>query len=114
MQTDVITKRLAAMTRHRIAIVIAYALLLPIATFLALHIPNQSGIERLVVPSDPDHAATRAFEKLFPQPQSLVLVFESADPWSPASLAEIDRAKHALSQIPHVHPFTALDALRVA
>lgn len=113
MQTDAITKWLAALMRHRIAIVIVYALLLPIATFLALHIPNEAGISRLVVPSDPDYAATGAYAKLFPEPQSILLVFESDDPWSNESLARLDRAKRALAQIPHVRPYSALDALRM-
>jgi hypothetical protein len=113
MKTDAITKWLAAMMRARVAIVIGYALLVPIATFLALHIPNESGIERLMVPSDPDHAATRAFEKLFPERDTILLVFESPDPWSAASVANVEHAKHALAQIPHVMPFSALDALRL-
>ena len=111
---DRVARALAAIVRHRALVLVVYGVLLPLAIFAALRIPNDSGIDRLIVPSDPDFIATRAYDKLFPEPAIALLVFEADDPWSPSALARIDRARAALSVIPHVTPFTALDALRRA
>jgi hypothetical protein len=111
---DRIARALAAIVRYRAIVLVVYALLLPAAIYEAVHIPSDSGIDRLIVPSDPDFAATRAFDRLFPEPPIALLVFESASPWAPAELARVQRAHAAISAIPHVTAFTALDALRQA
>src|SRR5512144_1011892 len=98
----------------RVAILAVYALLVPAAAFLAARIPSEGAIDRLMVPSDPDYAATRAFQKIFPEAQVVLLLFESRDPWSPESLARIDAAKAALRGVPRVAAFSILDALRRA
>jgi predicted RND superfamily exporter protein len=66
------------------------------------------------VPSDPDYVATRAFQAIFPEAQTALLVLESDDPWSPASVARLDAAEAALRGVPHVAAFSVLDALRRA
>ncbi len=111
---DRIARALAAIVRHRALVLVVYGVLLPVAIYEATRIPSDSGIDRLIVPSDPDFEATRAYDKLFPEPPIAFLVFESDDPWSPSALARIGRAQAALSVIPHVTPFTALDAIRRA
>jgi predicted RND superfamily exporter protein len=111
---DRIARALAAIVRYRAIVLVVYALLLPAAIYEAVRIPSDSGIDRLIVPSDPDFAATRAFDKLFPEPPIALLVFESLSPWAPAELARVQRAHAAISAIPHVTAFTALDALRQA
>jgi predicted RND superfamily exporter protein len=111
---DRIARTLAAIVRHRALVLVVYGVLLPVAIYAATRIPSDSGIDRLIVPSDPDFEATRAYDKLFPEPPIAFLVFESDDPWSPSALARIGRAQTALSVIPHVTPFTALDAIRRA
>src|SRR5512137_1086079 len=68
-------------------IVAAYAVLLPIAIVLALRIPSEGAIDRLIVPTDPDFVATRAFQKVFPEGQVVMLLLEADDPWSPRVLA---------------------------
>jgi predicted RND superfamily exporter protein len=109
---DRFSRALAWVIRRRAILIVAYGLLVPVAAVIATHIPTHVGIDRLIVPSDPDFAATRAYDRLFPEPQLVLLVFESPDPWSPDSLARIDRAKAALAHIPHVTTFSVIDVLR--
>jgi predicted RND superfamily exporter protein len=105
---------LARMQRVRWAVIAAYLLLVPAAGWMATRIPSQGAIDRLIVPSDPDYAATRAFQAIFPEPRLVLIVLEAEDPWSPAAVARLDRAKAAIARVPHVTAFTALDALRRA
>jgi predicted RND superfamily exporter protein len=109
---DPVTLALALVTRARAPLLVAYALLVPAAAILAARIPNEGAIDRLIVPSDPDYAATRAFQRLFPEPQTALLVFESDDPWSAPAVARLDAAKAALLGVPHVSAFSVLDPLR--
>lgn len=111
---DAITRVLGRIVRYRVLVIAIYAILVPAAALLALRIPTEAGIERLIVPSDPDVRATRAFHAVFPEPQLALLVFESPDPWTPSELARIDRARAELARIPQVTPFSAIDALRRA
>ncbi len=111
---DRASRVLARIVRMRVALLAVYALLVPAAAFVAARIPSEGAIDRLIVPSDPDYASTRAFQKIFPEEQVVLLVFESDDPWSPESIARIDAAKAALRGVPHVGSFSILDALRRA
>src|SRR3954469_11192794 len=111
---DRISRALAALLRHRAIVLAVYLVAVPAAVLLAGRIPSQGAIERLVVPTDPDYAATRAFQTIFSEPQLVLLVFESADPWSPATLDRVQRAEAALDAVPQVSAFSALDALRRA
>ena len=109
---DRIAKALAWPVRFRVVVLAAYALLVPAAALLASRIPSQGAIDRLMVPSDPDYAATRAFQAIFPESQLILLVLESQDPWSPAELDRVQRATQALAGVSHVTTFSVLDALR--
>jgi hypothetical protein len=109
---DRISRALAAVIRVRVAVLVLYAVLVPLAIWRATLIPNHGGIDRLIVPSDPDVQVTRAFQAVFPEQQTALLVFEADDPWSPAAVARVDRAKTLLGGIPHVGTFSVLDALR--
>ncbi len=111
---DVARRVLVRIARYRVRIVVAYALIVPLAALLAMRIPNEAGIERLIVPSDPAVQATRAFHAIFPEPQLALLVLEVDDPWSPDALDRLDRARSALHRVPHVTAFSAADALRRA
>ena len=112
MPSDRIARALGAIVRHRAIVLIVYALLVPAAIYEAVRIPSDGGIDRLIVPSDPDNVATRAYDQIFPEPQVVLIVLASPDPWSPSSLARLDRATAALGSIPHVGTFSVLDALR--
>jgi predicted RND superfamily exporter protein len=111
---DAVSRALARVVNLRVPILVLYALLVPAAALLAARIPSEGAIDRLIVPSDPDYAATRAFQRIFPEAQVALLVFESDDPWSPASIARVERAEAALRGTPHVGAFSVLDALRRA
>jgi predicted RND superfamily exporter protein len=114
LPNDRITRALATAVRLRRPLLVVYALLVAAGAYRAAHIPSEGGIDRLIVPSDPDYAATRAFQRIFPESQTVLLVFESDDPWSQASLDRVEAAKAALRGVPHVSAFSVLDALRRA
>src|SRR5215470_10029226 len=112
--TDRISRALAALLRHRAIVLAIYLVAVPAAALLATRIPSQGAIERLIVPTDPDYAATRAFQAIFPEPQLVLLAFEATDPWSPATLDRVQRATAALDAVPHVSAFSVIDVLRRA
>ncbi len=109
---DRISRILAFAVRLRGPLLVLYAALVTVAAYRAAHIPSEGGIDRLVAPSDPDYAATRAFQRVFPESQTVLLLLESEDPWSPSSVARVESAKAALRGVPHVSAFSVLDALR--
>jgi predicted RND superfamily exporter protein len=111
---DAISRALAAVIRRRALVLIVYALLVPLAIYMALHIPRDSAIDRLIVPGDADYVATQEFHKIFPEPQTVLLVVESPDPWAPAAIARVERATAAVRSVPHVSAFSPLDVLRRA
>ncbi|BDG02230.1 efflux RND transporter permease subunit [Anaeromyxobacter oryzae] len=84
------------------------------AAVLATRIPSDAAIERLLVPSDPDYVATRAFHQVFPEGQVVLLLLEADDPYAPAVLAEVGRVEEALRAVPGVTPVSALDVYRRA
>src|SRR5262249_18260834 len=96
----------------RIPILLLFALLAPVAGWLAAHIPTESGLGRLVVPGDPDYVATRAFQAIFPEGQIVLLLADFADPFSAESLARFDTLEQRLRGLPKIVPFSILDAYR--
>jgi predicted RND superfamily exporter protein len=98
----------------RVPVLVLYALLLPAAAFLAARIPSEGGIDRLIVSSDPDFVATRAFQKVFPEGQIVILLLEADDPWRLEVLQALDATEAALRALPKVQPFSAVDAYRRA
>jgi predicted RND superfamily exporter protein len=103
---------LAGIVRLRAVILVLYALLLAAAVPLALGIRSDAGISELVVPSDPDFVATRAFEAIFPERPIVILLLEADDPWRPEVLGEAEALEDALRRIPGVAPYSALDVHR--
>jgi predicted RND superfamily exporter protein len=114
MRADRISRALACIVRWRVAVLVVYALLTPAAALLATRIPSQVAIDRLIVPTDPDVIATRAFQAIFPETELVLLVFEADDPWSPPALARVQRARDAIAAVPHVSTFSVLDVLQRA
>jgi len=108
------SRGLAWLVRFRAAVLVAYVVLVAGGALLATRISSQSAISGLIVPGDPDVAATRAFQAIFPESQMILLVFEAPDPWSPAALARLARAKAALAGVPSVATFSVLEALQRA
>src|SRR2546427_3073984 len=111
---DLSSRILARIVSLRAPILVAYALLVPLAALRAARIPSQGGLDRLIEASDPDLAATRAFQKIFPDSPSVLLLFESDDPWAPASLERVGAAERELRQVPRARPYSVLDAVRQA
>ncbi len=96
----------------RVPVLALYALLLPAAIALSLRIPSEGAIDRLIVDTDPDFVATRAFQKVFPEGQVVMLLLESDDPWSPEVLRQVGELEDRLGKIPGVHPVSGLDVFR--
>jgi len=102
----------AWIVRRRAPILVAWALLLAAAVALALGIRSDAGISGLVVRSDPDFVATRAFEKIFPERPIVILLLEADDPWRPEVLRETEALEAALRATPGLSPYSALDVYR--
>lgn len=95
---------------ERRALVVAFWLLLvPGAAWLALQIPSEGAIDKLVVEQDPDVVLTREFQKVFPEGRQVVLLFEPAgDPFALEALKELAAVEDALTKLDGVYPFSAL------
>jgi predicted RND superfamily exporter protein len=98
----------------RVPILVAYAALVPAAIALAVRIPTDTSISRLVVPSDPDYVATRAFERIFPDSPIVVLLLEADDPFRPEVLRATAALEEELRAIPGASPYSAIDVYRRA
>ncbi len=96
----------------RLPILIAFALLVPAAALLATRIPSESGIGRLIVASDPDFVATRAFGRVFPEGELVMLLLEADDPFSPNVLSGAESVERALGALPGVTVHSALGVYR--
>ena len=109
---DLPARILARVVSLRAPILVVYALLVPLAALRAARIPSEGGLDRLIQPSDPDYVATRDFQRIFPDRPSVMLFFESDDPWAPANLSRVESAVRELRKEPHLGAFSVLDALR--
>lgn len=86
--------------RARLWIVAACALAAAAGVYGALHVPEDSGIDSLVVPSDPVARATREFERLFPEGERALLLLDTADASSrPPALRAAEALAAKLSAI---------------
>ncbi len=99
---DVPSRLLARLVSLRAPILAIYAVLVPLAAIRAAHISSEGGLDRLIQPDDPDFAATRAFQRIFPDSSSVLLLFES------------DAAVRELRAVKHVSAFSVLDVVRRA
>lgn len=97
--------------RRRWIIVAVYALLVPGALAIALRIPSDSAIERMVVSSNPDVAATREFQQIFPERPLAVLLLEASDPLSPETVSAAWALERRLDGIADVSTYSALTVL---
>jgi uncharacterized protein len=106
------TPRLDAVFRRVIArrfwIVGVYALLTPAALGLALRIPKDTALERMVVASNPEVRATREFQKVFPDMPLALLLVETQQACSDPAVAALRRLQEALARVPAVQPYSVL------
>ncbi|MCC6336504.1 MAG: MMPL family transporter [Myxococcales bacterium] len=108
-----VERLLAAIIARRILVVVVWLLLLPVGVWLALQIPSDGAIDRLVVESDPDVVLTRSFQKVFPEGRQLVLLFQpQGDPFSPEAVRELGAVEDAVGKLPGVVTFSALSIFR--
>ncbi|HEU5179179.1 MAG TPA: MMPL family transporter [Candidatus Polarisedimenticolia bacterium] len=93
--------------RHRWWILSLYALLFPVAVVLAMRVPTDNSIDRLIVRDDPDYLAQEAFRKLFPEGEHVVLLAEAADPFAPGVVQKVEEIEARLAGLPGVRTFSA-------
>src|SRR5512143_4085486 len=86
-----------------------YALLCPLGVWLALQVGTDNAISRLVVATDADYRANEAFQKIFPEGEQVILLATAPDPFDPAVVERVARLESALSAVPRVGVFSALD-----
>ena len=98
----------------RVPILAAAALALAASAWLASRIPSEGSVDRLIVASDPDYLATRAFQRVFPEGKMVVLLLEADDPWRPEALADLAAVEAALRGVPGIVPYSALGVFRRA
>lgn len=91
-----------------------FALLVPLGAWEAVRIPSDASIGGLLVRSDPDYSATRAFQKVFPEGQVVLLLLEVEDPLTPGAIAAADALAARVRRVAGVSVFSAMDAFRQA
>ncbi len=89
-----------------------FGLLLPLGIYGAIIVPHDDSIDRLVVESDADFVATRSFQKVFPEAQIAILLFEAQDPYAPEALKEFQALEERLGKLGNVRPNSALSVWR--
>ena len=102
----------ARIVRARWLWVACYAVLLVPGAFFALRVAQDNSLDRLIVPSDPDFIATRAFEEVFGSSEFALLLAETDDPFAPEVLARVDAIERALQKVPNVAANSALSIFR--
>lgn len=98
--------------RARRWIAAAFLVLTAAGAYGALHVPNDSSIDRLIAAGDPAAVATRAFDHIFPEGEQALVMLETADPLGVPALRAADRLEHELAQIPQVEAHSLLDIYR--
>jgi hypothetical protein len=88
--------------------VLFYLSLTPVALRLAMAVPGDPSIDDMIVASDPDHVATREFQRLFPEKTRVLLLLEAEDALAPEVLERLRASEAALARIPRVAPVSAL------
>ena len=93
---------------RRTAIVVVYALLALPAARIAIGIPSDDAIERMVVVSDPDVVATQEFRRVFPEKETVLLLAEAGEPLAPAATAGVVALERAIGDVPGAGPISAV------
>ena len=104
----------AAVIARRRLVVAGYALLLIPAVLYATQVRQDNSVDRLIVATDPDVVATRAFEQVFGEGEFALLLAEAADPLAPAIVTRVDEIERALAGIDRVAVNSPLSIYRRA
>ena len=98
--------------RVRSWIAAVFLILTAVGIYGALRVPDDPAIDTLIVPGDRVARATADFDRIFPEGEQALLMLESPDPLSLASLRAADRLEHDLAGIAQVQPQSLLDLYR--
>jgi predicted RND superfamily exporter protein len=104
----------AALIARRWWVIAWYALLLPPSAYFAAQVGQDNSIDRLIVASDPDYAATRAFESVFGGGEYALLLIEAPDPLAPEVVTKVDAMERAIQANPRVTTNSLLSVYRRA
>ena len=91
-----------------------YAVALAPAAWLATRVGQDNSLNRLIVQSDPDYQAAKAFEKVFGGGQYVIVVAEAEDPFAPEVLKKIDAIDRRIAAQPHLKSNSVLAIWRRA
>jgi predicted RND superfamily exporter protein len=105
---------LSVMVRRPWVVAAVYAVVVAAAAFLAVGIPRDNSLENMVVSSDPDVAASREFERLFPEGDTVFLMLETADPFAPEALADLERLEHEIEAVDGITAYSVATVWRHA
>ena len=97
---------------HAWIVLAIWLLCVPPALYFALSVRSDNSPDRLIVEGDDDYQQTRAFQKIFPEGQYVVLLAEADDPFAPAALAKVEALEQALRGVPKTKPLSALTIYR--
>jgi predicted RND superfamily exporter protein len=89
-----------------------WLVLAPGATYFALSVKSDNSPDRLIVEGDEDYQQTRAFQKIFPEGQYVVVLAEADDPFTPSTLEKVGEIEQALRSVPKAKPLSALTIYR--
>ena len=97
---------------HPWIVLAIWLVLAPGALYFALSVKSDNSPDRLIVEGDEDYQQTRAFQKIFPEGQYVVLLAEAGDPFTPEALLRVEALEGALRAVPKVRPLSALTIYR--
>ena len=98
----------------RVPILIVFVLLGGLGVYGATRIPDDNAIGSLMVADDPSARATAAFEKIFPEGVQALLLLQTADPLTGASLRAADELEQRLKTIGGIEAQSLLTIYRGA
>ncbi|MGH8518623.1 MAG: MMPL family transporter, partial [Panacagrimonas sp.] len=104
----------AALIARRWWVIGCYALLLPPSAYYAAKVGQDNSIDRLIVATDPDYVATRAFEQVFGGGEYALLLVEAPDPLAPEVITKLDALERAIQSNPRVTTNSVLSVYRRA
>lgn len=103
-----------AIIRWRWLVLAFYAALLVPSVYYAIKVEQDNAPDRLILESDPDFKATRAFEQVFGNAEYVIVLFEAPDPFQPDVLARFSQIEDAIARIDRVRANSLLGLYRRA
>ena len=101
----------AAVVDHPWIVLAIWLVVAPAALYFALSVKSDNSPDRLIVENDEDYQQTRAFQKIFPEGEYVVLLAEAADPFTPEALRRVEELERSASRRPEGEPALGADDL---